>query len=148
MTLKITLCQENGKDRADCTSFNRANSVLRRWSDNSHPTLGYDKIDFQIVDTERDFAYQGRYDLEHWRTRFADLGMHVTRSLAYSAGTGQPPHISAERYAAALDAVSPAARERAAQGLVQVNGMLLAEMVVCHDDHEEHQEEEASMPRV
>lgn len=147
MTLKITLSHENGKDRAECTSFDQANSVLRRWSDNSHPTLGYDKIDFQIVDTDRDFAYQGRYDLEHWRTRFADLAIHVTRSLAYYAGTGQPSHISAERYAASLDAVSPAARERAAQGLVQVNDTLLAEMA-CHEDYEDQQEEDGAMPRV
>jgi len=147
MTLQITLRHENGKDRAECASFDQANSVLRRWSSSCHPTLGYDKIGFQIVHPDRDFDYKGRYDLEHWRTRFADLGSHVSRTLAYMAGTGQPPHMSADQYAGALKAVSPGAREQAAVGLALVGDLLRAEMVPQHD-LEELQEEDQPAPRI
>lgn len=146
MTLQITLRHENGIDRAECTSFDQANSVLRRWSSNSHPMLGYDKIDFRIADAARDFVYQGRYDLEHWRMRSADLGGHVTRTLAYMAGTGQPLHMSDERYAAAMNASAPAARAQAAEGLALVNDLLRAEMMAEYSQ-EDLQDGGESAPR-
>ena len=139
MAMTITLRHENGKDRAEISSFAHADSVLRRWSDRSHPTLGYDKIDFTVADAERGLDYRGRYDLVHWQNRFADLGEHVARSLAYTAGSGQPRHMSDEQYAHALKAIPQSLKEQAAGCLALVNEIRLAEMAPAgevHDDEE------------
>lgn len=121
MAMTITLRHENGKDRAECASFAQANAQLRRWSDNSHPTLGYDKIDFNLTDPELGLDYRGRYDLVHWQTSFADLGAHVSKALAYRAGSGKPQHMSEEQYAHALARYSPVVREQAASYLALVS---------------------------
>jgi hypothetical protein len=128
MTMTITLHHENGKDRAECTSFAHADSVLRRWSDGCHRTLGYDKIDFTLVDTERDLNYRGRYDLVHWSTAFADLGGHIARSLQYQAGIGRPRHMSDEQYAHAMTSISARVQAQAAECLELVNALRLDEM--------------------
>lgn len=139
MALTITLHHENGKDRAECTSFAHADSVLRRWSDGCHRTLGYDKIDFTLVDAERDLDYRGRYDLVHWSTAFADLGSHIVRSLQYQAGSGRPRHITDEQYVYAMKSISARVQARAAECLVLVNALRLAEMapVPIHEEEDE-----------
>lgn len=115
MSLKITLSHENGKDSTECVTFGVANSVLRRWSNNSHPTLGYDKIDFTITDPAIGLSYQGRYDLQHWGTAVADLGAHVLEHLEFISGTRRPSHVTDERYQAYIAHFSAEMRERAAQ---------------------------------
>lgn len=127
MALRITLKHENGKDSAECTSFTQANSALRRWSNNSHPTLGYDKIDFVITDPSIGLSYQGRYDLQHWRTAIADLGAHVLGHLEYVSGTRKPPHMSEERYKASLQFYSDQMRERAAEYHELIASIIAAE---------------------
>jgi len=143
MAMIITLRHENGKDRAECTSFAHADSLLRRWSDACHRTLGYDKIDFALVDAERDLEYRGRYDLVHWSTAFADLGAHIARSLEYKAGTGRPRHMSDEQYAHAMKAIPPSMKELAAGCLALVNEIRLAEMAPAGEVHENEEGGEA-----
>ena len=148
MTMTITLRHENGKDRAECASFAHADSVLRRWSDGCHRTLGYDKIDFTLVDTERDLECRGRYDLVHWSTAFADLGAHIARSLEYTAGTGRPRHMSDEQYAHAMKSVPPSLQTQAAECLVLVNALRSAEMAPAPALQLEEDEEGGQAPRM
>lgn len=145
--MTITLRHENGKDRAECASFAHADSLLRRWSDGCHRTLGYDKIDFILVHAEGDLEYHGRYDLVHWSTAFADLGGHIARSLEYKAGTGRPRHMSDEQYAHAMKSISLSVRAQAAEFLVLLNALRLAEMAPAPAAAPED-EEGASAPRM
>ena len=148
MAMTITLRHENGKDRAECTSFAHADSVLRRWSDGCHRTLGYDKIDFTLADTERDLECRGRYDLVHWSTAFADLGAHIARSLEYTAGTGRPRHMSDEQYAHAMKSVPPSLQAQAAECLVLVNALRSAETAPAPAPQLEEDEEGGQAPRM
>lgn len=148
MAMTITLRHENGKDRAECASFAHADSLLRRWSDGCHRTLGYDKIDFTLVDAERDLEYRGRYDLVHWSTAFADLGGHIARSLEYAAGTGRPRYMSDEQYAYAMKSIPPSLQAQAAECLVLVNALRLAEMAPAQVPQLEDEEEGGQAPRM
>lgn len=146
MAMTITLRHENGKDRAECASFAHADSLLRRWSDSCHRTLGYDKIDFTLVDAERDLEYRGRYDLVHWSTAFADLGGHVARSLEYRAGTARPRNMTDEQYAHAMKAISPSVQAQAAECLVLVNALRSAEMAPAPVMQVDEDEESGQVP--
>ena len=143
MAMTITLRHENGKDRAECGSFAHADSLLRRWSDGCHRTLGYDKIDFTVVDVDRDLDYRGRYDLVHWSTAFSDLGGHIARSLEYRAGTRRPRHMSDEQYAQAMKSIPPSVQALAAECLVLVNEIRLAEMAPAEALNEDEEGGEA-----
>jgi len=148
MAMTITLRHENGKDRAECATFAHADSLLRRWSDRCHRTLGYDKIDFTLVDAERDLKYHGRYDLVHWSTAFADLGGHIARSLGYKAGTGRPRYMSDEQYAHAMKSIPPSVQAQATECLALVNALRLAEMAPAPVLQLEEDEEGGQAPRM
>jgi hypothetical protein len=148
MVMTITLRHENGKDRAECTTFANADSILRRWSDGCHQTLGYDKIDFTLVDAEHDLTYHGRYDLVHWSTAFAELCAHVARHLAYLAGTGRPRHMSEEQYAHAMKSASPTVQARAVECLAIIDTLRMAEMASERALHLDEDEESLPAPRM
>jgi len=148
MAMTITLRHENGKDRAECTSFAHADSLLRRWSDGCHRTLGYEKIDFTLVDAERNLDYRGRYDLVHWSTAFADLGGHIARSLEYRAGTRRPRDMSDEQYANAMQSIPASVRAQAAECLALVNDIRLAEIIPAPVLQLEDDEEGGQAPRM
>lgn len=148
MALTIALRHENGKDRAECGSFAHADSVLRRWSDACHRTLGYDKIGFTVVDAERDLDYLGRYDLVHWSTAFADLGAHVARSLEYTAGIGRPRHMLDEQYAHAMKSIPLGLQAQAADCLMLVNALRSAEMAPAPVPQLDEDEEGGQAPRM
>jgi hypothetical protein len=114
MALEITLVHENGIGIARCTSFAHANSVLRVWSAKAHPSLGYDKINYNIVDGRQGLFYSGQYDLKSLKIEEPDLGGSLMDYFAWVCGRAKPAHCTSEQYSADIQAFSPAMRGRAA----------------------------------
>lgn len=82
----------------DKSVWERANSLLRKWSETApRRGKGYHKVSF-IVTYEDGETYQGRFDLKHYTVEYPDLAKHIYRSVAFYAGRYRPPHMTEEQY--------------------------------------------------
>ncbi|MCL0084231.1 DUF192 domain-containing protein, partial [Dehalococcoidia bacterium] len=78
----------------DKSVWERANSLLRKWSETApRRGKGYHKVSF-IVTYEDGETYQGRFDLRHNTVEYPDLAEHIYRSVAFYAGRYRPPHMA------------------------------------------------------
>lgn len=147
MALKITLAHENGTDKAECSTFLQANSVLARWAWLSADRQGYYKIRFELRDAERDLSYDGRYDLVHVGQAAPDLGQHVTDHLLFIAGERKPSSLEQAQYETFLARCWPAEmRERAAHLARVVSDIVLAEYQDFALEDEETSDAESPAP--
>ena len=78
-------------------AWNKANSLLLRWSYTAPKGGGYDKCDFTVkfVDGE---TYNGRYDLKHYSIEYPRLDDHVYDFVRFHAGQW-PSWMNEEQYA-------------------------------------------------
>lgn len=72
--------------------WERADAILRMWSETAPETGGYDKCDFTIT-------YEGRYDLKHRNIELPDLGRHVAGFVLFYGGYVRPKRMTPEQYA-------------------------------------------------
>ncbi|MCL0079832.1 DUF192 domain-containing protein [Dehalococcoidia bacterium] len=82
----------------DKSVWERANSLLRKWSETApRRGEGYHKVSF-IVTYEDGETYQGRFDLKHYTVEYPDLAKHIYHFVAFYAGRYCPPHMTEEQY--------------------------------------------------
>lgn len=84
------------------STFGRADTVLRRWSESVARDGGYDKCEVS-VEWENGATYHGRYDLVNWRDAQPDLARHIRELAYFYTGRRAPAHMTLAVYGAFLD---------------------------------------------
>lgn len=79
------------------SSFEDADSVLRRWAETAPEGGSYDKCDFKITYEDGEI-YEGRYDLKRLDYEWPSLRKHVSEFLRFISGTDKPAHLTDEQY--------------------------------------------------
>lgn len=80
------------------TSFEAADSILRKMAHTAPSDGSYNKTDFKIEWQDGE-TYEGRYDLKRQDESRANLlGSHVQEFLSFHGGLWCPPHLSREDY--------------------------------------------------
>lgn len=91
--------------------WDRANALLRSWSQSAPKDGSYHKTDFVVTYADGE-TYEGRYDLVHFTVERPDIADHMRAFVMLMAGLRKPSHMTDEQYERYLANWSESDREK------------------------------------